>query len=239
MKLMSRRTAVFVVALIVAIAAGAKAYSEWRVSRDFPFLRSSYRARNGPIRVLRSEEESLHIRMDHSEDVVVSFHTEQKDLGSVRFRPPYFAKSVFLHRESLGEASFVTIRVQGGRQVDLEDLRIFSNRRNPKFLILALDGATWRLLTPLIRAGVCPNFKALMEQGSYGKLSLRGANLFTGHLDDNRNRKRARTARSHILCCSESTDHQRNCANQEILEYFFRVLQPDFSDCRLVSDLAR
>lgn len=170
MKLMSRRTAVFVVALIVAIAAGAKAYSEWRVSRDFPFLRSSYRARNGPIRVLRSEEESLHIRMDHSEDVVVSFHTEQKDLGSVRFRPPYFAKSVFLHRESLGEASFVTIRVQGGRQVDLEDLRIFSNRRNPKFLILALDGATWRLLTPLIRAGVCPNFKALMEQGSYGKL---------------------------------------------------------------------
>ncbi len=173
MKFASARTgkyALFLIALILAVAAGAKTYSGWRVSREFPFQRSFYRPQNGPVRVLRSKEDSLYVKLDHSENVVVSFHTEQKDLGSVHFRPPYFGKSVLLRPESLGDASFVTIRTQGEKQVDLKDLNIMANRRNPKFLILGLDGASWRILSPLMDTGLAPNFKALMEEGSHGKL---------------------------------------------------------------------
>jgi predicted AlkP superfamily phosphohydrolase/phosphomutase len=156
------------IAVILAIAAGAQTYREWKTSREFPFRRTTYRVKNGAIRVLRSKKESLLIRMDHPDDACVSFHTEQKDLGSVYFRPPYFEKSIIFDPKSLGEASFVTIRVQDGG--DIQDLKVFGNHRNPKFFILALDGATWRILLPMIQAGLCPNFKSLMKEGSYGKL---------------------------------------------------------------------
>ncbi len=40
----------------------------------------------------------------------------------------------------------------------------------PRVLILGLDGATWTVLDPLIRAGVMPNLAALVQRGCHGVL---------------------------------------------------------------------
>jgi predicted AlkP superfamily phosphohydrolase/phosphomutase len=41
----------------------------------------------------------------------------------------------------------------------------------PRLLIAGLDGATWNVLEPLLRAGKLPNLAALRERGSYGPLT--------------------------------------------------------------------
>lgn len=42
--------------------------------------------------------------------------------------------------------------------------------KNPKIIVIGLDGATWDLIKPLADAGELPTFKKLMEEGAWGDL---------------------------------------------------------------------
>ncbi|MBV9281733.1 MAG: alkaline phosphatase family protein, partial [Chloroflexi bacterium] len=39
-----------------------------------------------------------------------------------------------------------------------------------KVCVIGFDGATWRFIRPLVERGEMPNFRRLMERGSYGEL---------------------------------------------------------------------
>ncbi len=45
-----------------------------------------------------------------------------------------------------------------------------SRATEPKILIIGLDGATWRIIDPLLKQGRLPNLKLLMEKGSFAEL---------------------------------------------------------------------
>ncbi len=40
----------------------------------------------------------------------------------------------------------------------------------PKVVVIGLDGADWRIINPLLKEGLLPNLKYLMDEGSYGVL---------------------------------------------------------------------
>ncbi len=46
-----------------------------------------------------------------------------------------------------------------------------SNLRHPKIIILAVDGATWDVIFPLIEMGHLPNFKKIIQDGTHGPLN--------------------------------------------------------------------
>ena len=45
-----------------------------------------------------------------------------------------------------------------------------SSRETARVLVIGLDGATWKLLDPLLAGGRMPNLRKLMERGVYGPL---------------------------------------------------------------------
>ncbi len=47
---------------------------------------------------------------------------------------------------------------------------LISRATVPKILIIGLDGATWRVIDPLLEQGKLPNLKLLMEKGCFAKL---------------------------------------------------------------------
>ena len=44
------------------------------------------------------------------------------------------------------------------------------SKTNQKTLLIGLDGATWKIINPLIEKGKLPNIKSLMDNGSHGIL---------------------------------------------------------------------
>lgn len=46
----------------------------------------------------------------------------------------------------------------------------FSAKNKTKILLIGLDGATWKVMTPLIKEGKLPNIKQLMDKGCWGGL---------------------------------------------------------------------
>jgi len=50
-------------------------------------------------------------------------------------------------------------------------LSILINKEKPKVLIIGLDGASWKIITPMMDEGKLPNMKHLLEEGVWGKLS--------------------------------------------------------------------
>jgi len=44
----------------------------------------------------------------------------------------------------------------------------YSNKNRPKVLLIGVDGASWNVMTPLIKKGKLPNIKKLMDRGSWG-----------------------------------------------------------------------
>ncbi len=51
-----------------------------------------------------------------------------------------------------------------------ERISHISRATEPEILIIGLDGATWRIINPLLEQGRLPNLKLLMEKGSFAKL---------------------------------------------------------------------
>lgn len=48
---------------------------------------------------------------------------------------------------------------------------ILINKKRTKILLIGLDGASWRIITPMMREGKLPNMKRLLEEGTWGKLA--------------------------------------------------------------------
>jgi len=46
----------------------------------------------------------------------------------------------------------------------------FTNKKRNKILLIGLDGASWKIITPLVSQGKLPNIKHLLEVGCQGKL---------------------------------------------------------------------
>jgi hypothetical protein len=69
----------------------------------------------------------------------------------------------------LGPASFVTLAFsQPG--VSIEGLALEEGRRDPKLLVLALDGASWRIMRKLLDGGRLPHIQSLIDAGVSGPM---------------------------------------------------------------------
>lgn len=49
-------------------------------------------------------------------------------------------------------------------------LNLINKSAKPRLLLIGLDGATWKVMTPLLKEGKLPNIKKLMDKGSWGVL---------------------------------------------------------------------
>ena len=80
-----------------------------------------------------------------------------------------FRKTLRVAARDLGEASFVTLGFsQPG--VKVEGLEVEEGRRDPKLLVLALDGASWRIIGKLLKTGRLPHIQSLIDGGVSGAM---------------------------------------------------------------------
>ncbi len=177
--------AVLVVFVVCAGWMVTSAYTARKVQKDFPYLSPFYlngnmkEIRDGDqLFVLRNPGNDVHIRMEGrkgwkmNSPLRIQVATETKEIGTEVFRSPYWSKSFRLESKRLDPDSFVkvTFRSDGFMPVQLTKFEIRIDKIQPKVLIFGFDGADLSLLQPLMDAGRCPNFKKLMQEGSYGDL---------------------------------------------------------------------
>jgi hypothetical protein len=164
---------------------GTNAYTDRKIEKSFPYIRDFYsngdrnEIRNGQeLVLLRNPGTDLNIRMSGTKSwnpnslVRIKVSTETKEIGTETIRWPYWRKSFQLDSKRMDPDSFVKIAFQFDETnpIRLTGFDARTNRNQPKLLIFGFDGAGMNLLQPLIDAGHCPNFKKLMQTGSYGDL---------------------------------------------------------------------
>jgi len=57
-----------------------------------------------------------------------------------------------------------------GRRAFFNHQRLSSAGDRPKLLLIGFDGATWKLIKPMMQRGELPHYKSLVESGSYANL---------------------------------------------------------------------
>ncbi len=186
----------FLLALLVLLgvgAAGFRIYDSREAQRRFPvekpFLVTGTESGEGAgpyvlndgaqIVVLRNQGNGIHLNLNCSKSwnrqkVDVTFETEDKILRKTGFRLGRWSESVVFEPPVLGSASFLKVRFHFDKkstgEVKLNSCLARTNRKYPKFLIFGLDGLSWRVLNPLLKAKKLPNFQRLINEGASGTL---------------------------------------------------------------------
>jgi predicted AlkP superfamily phosphohydrolase/phosphomutase len=176
-----------VIAILLVVSAGwigTSAYTAHRIQQAFPHERPVYptgdvkRIQDGDeLIVLRNPGSDLHIRIEgskgwNSDPVRIQVGTETKEIGAETFSWPYFRKSFEVSAKRLDPDSFVRLKFETNEKasIQLTKFEARTNQVQPKILIFGFDGAGMSLLQPLMESGRCPNFKKLLQEGSYGDL---------------------------------------------------------------------
>jgi hypothetical protein len=96
---------------------------------------------------------------------------EPRLLASASLSPPAgaFHEELTFSRSQLGEASWVSLAFDRAG-LTLESLEPVEDRASPRIIVFGLDGLSWRILDPLLKAGRLPNIAALMRGGGAGTL---------------------------------------------------------------------
>lgn len=178
--------AVLAVVVVSAGWMGAGAYTAYKIQKEFPYTKSFYSnadtrgLRNGEeLIVLRNPGSDLHIRIKGKKGwrlnspLRLQIGTETKEIGTETIRRPYWEESFRLDSKRLDPDSFVKIVFRSDENsspVELTNFEARTTRTEPRVMIFAFDGAGLNLLQPLMDSGRCPNFKKLMQEGSYGDL---------------------------------------------------------------------
>lgn len=186
----------FLLALLVLLAVGAtgfRIYDSRRTQRRFPvekpFLVTGSESGEGAgpyvlndgaqIVVLRNQGNGIHLNLNCSKSwnrqkVDITFETEDKLLGKTGFRLGRWGESFTFEPATLGSASFLKVRFHFDKKntgdVKLNRCLVRTNRKYPKFFIFGLDGLSWRILNPLLKAKKLPNFQRLINEGASGTL---------------------------------------------------------------------
>lgn len=158
-----------------------KAEKQYPVEKNFYFIGDPSKIHDGDqLVILRNPGSDLHITVEcrkawNLQQVRVFFRTERREIGMESFRLPYWKKSFQLNAKNLDPDTFVKIIFRFDEKTNgpivMNKSVVRTNLSYPKILVLGLDGASLRILEPLVESGRCPNFKRLMRDGAYGDLT--------------------------------------------------------------------
>lgn len=80
-----------------------------------------------------------------------------------------FRHELRLSREELGDTSWLSLGFDRAG-LTIETLELVEDDVQPRIVVFGLDGATWRILDPLLKAGRLPHIEALARRGVRGTL---------------------------------------------------------------------
>ncbi len=128
--------------------------------------------------LLRHRQSDLRVRIEGTAAggtaTVRAFEADRKPLRLLATRslplpPGRFREELRFSRSELGETSWISLAFDRAG-LALETVEPIEDRPGPRLVVFGLDGLSWRILDPLLKAGRLPNLAAVINGGVSGPL---------------------------------------------------------------------